>query len=100
MHHGQNRGKEKASFKLSKKLKLNENRGNLSILRKEGGIYKFCENRGKFINFVKIGAICNMHCWLGGRTPSNHGWMERSYLTGEQPDCEVDKETSFVGERF
>ena len=40
---------------LNKKRKLNY-----------GEIYKFCENRGEFINFVEIGGICNMHHWLRG----------------------------------
>jgi len=29
-------------------------------------IYKFCENRWKFINFVEIGGKFNMHHWLKG----------------------------------
>jgi len=49
MHHGKNRGKQ-IKRKLSKKLKFHENRG----------IYKFCRNRGKFINFVEIRGTCNM----------------------------------------
>jgi len=45
MHRGQNRGSK--TRKLSKKSKLNENRGgNLEILKKQGGIYEFCANRG------------------------------------------------------
>ena len=26
-------------------------------------MYKFCVNRGKFRNIVKIGSMCNMHHW-------------------------------------
>jgi len=29
-------------------------------------MYKFCGNRGKFLNFVGIGGICNTHHWLRG----------------------------------
>ena len=43
MHHGQNR--ETKQRKLSKRHKLNE-------------------ERGKSLNLVKIGGICKMHHWL------------------------------------
>ena len=37
-------------------------------------MYKFGGNRGKFINFVEIGEICNMHHFLIGKdTPVDNG---------------------------
>jgi len=35
-------------------------------------MYKFCGNRGKFINFVDIGG--NMHHWLRGDGPHGRPW--------------------------
>jgi len=37
--------------------------------RKLGKKCKFNENSGKFLNFVEIGGICNIHNWLRGWTP-------------------------------
>jgi len=57
MHHGQDRGR--INRNLSKKRKLNENRGNFRNLVKQGEIF------GNFRNLVKQGEIlggnCNMH---------------------------------------
>src|SRR6218665_1064614 len=58
--------------KLSEKRKLNEN--NIHE------IYKFCGNRGKFINFVEIGEYAICIIGLGDGRPS---WASRGD-TGEQ----------------
>jgi len=62
MDHGQNGGSQKNLNKaLSKNSKLNKNIG----------IFKFCGNRGKFINFAEIRGIglCNVHHWFGDGRP-------------------------------
>jgi len=61
MHHGQNRKKVKKQIK--KKSKLNETKGEM---------YEFCENKGTFIIFWKLGeyAICIIGFW--GWTPCEY----------------------------